>query len=68
MIKEEKFWDELMMKQREKQNKRKLRTKGGSRVSSPASPDNEQCIDEVPIDIEAGQGDDTGVIGGILTI
>ena len=62
---EEDRWDELSLRHR-KQN---LRTKTKNSVSSPTAEDNENCVDEIPIEIEAIQGEDyTGIIGGILKI
>ena len=62
---EEERWDELTLRQR----KKNLRTKSKNAVSSPTAADNENCIEEIPIEIEACQGEDyTGMIGGILKI
>lgn len=62
---EEDRWDELTLKQR----KQRLRTKSKNAMSSPTASENQSCIDEVPIEIEASQDEDyTGIIGGVLTI
>ena len=50
---EEDRWDELSLRRR-KQN---LRTKTKNSVSSPTAEDNENCVDEIPIEIEASKHD-----------